>query len=237
VSLTSHGGVCAGLPHAPASATAQHAHHPLLPLPSADDAGATLVVEGHRQACYASNGGNVNVCRIDFPVRRASSFGVQIDSHHSTWNWFGNCKPIIKGCDGASGECSIVPHITVSNGGTPGSTGNCHGGHCGESSDPADAFRGKRIMFGSPSTYDVLYQVCYPQPVIMSSIVGDYDAGATLCLDGKCQSCYDTNGGSVNQCEVHNAHGGVHKSCYMVKIDSHHSTWNWMGNFKFTVKC
>jgi uncharacterized membrane protein YdfJ with MMPL/SSD domain len=35
VSLASYGGACVGLPRAPASATAQHAHHPPLPLPSA----------------------------------------------------------------------------------------------------------------------------------------------------------------------------------------------------------
>ena len=38
--------------------------------------------------------------------------------------------------------------ISVHNGGTPNSSGTCHGGHCGESSSAADIFKGKMVMFG-----------------------------------------------------------------------------------------
>ena len=206
------------------------------------DAGATMRFDGHSQDCYQSNGGHTNVCRINIGTVRKTTFKLVIDSHHSTWNWWGNCKLVTSGCGddsgGGGGTCSTSiddANIQVINGGTPNSSGNCHGGHCGESSNAADVFHGKRVMFGHPRNYDVQYQICYPQPVKMTGIVSEYDAGATVCFDGTCKSCYESNGGNTNKCDI--SFSEKLATCYTLSIDSHHSTWNWMGNFLPKVSC
>jgi len=59
------------------------------------DAGATIRVlnsaKTHlgEKSCYESNGGVVSICDFQFPRSCASTFFVDMDSHHTTWNWFG----------------------------------------------------------------------------------------------------------------------------------------------------
>eukprot|EP00937_MAST-01D_sp_MAST-1D-sp2_P007413 g7413.t1 len=130
------------------------------------------------------------------------------------------------------------PIITVASGCHPNGAGMCHGGHCGESDDPADAFRGQRIMWGHPKDCDVIYRICYPDYVGLDGISADYDGGAELSVEVEHETytshCYESNGGQVNRCYLPML--GKKFKCFFLRISSHHTTWNWMGNFRLEAQ-
>jgi len=114
-----------------------------------------------------------------------------------------------------------------------------HGGHRGDSEDPTDAWVGKLIMFKDPSTSDVGYKVTSPMDTTVYGLTGRYDAGATLSWrviggDGTWYSneCYDHNGNHESSCNVPSEHG-IRGNEFEVKLQTHHSSWNWFGALSF----
>ena len=49
------------------------------------------------------------------------------------------------------------------------------------------------------------------------------------------KKCYDSNGGKANTCALTFAKTTGTK--FYLKIDSHHSTWNWMGKWEIADNC
>ena len=128
--------------------------------------------------------------------------------------------------------------------------------------DTTLAFSGHMIMWKSPNTYDVLYKIkwvqlgienssvwslssllqttfctCrYDKSVSLTGVTGNYDAGATVrFMDTNkkvlaSKSCYDSNGGKRNKCTL--SFSKTTGTTFYLQIDSHHSTWNWMGEWK-----
>jgi hypothetical protein len=88
----------------------------------------------------------------------------------------------------------------------------------------------------SPETYDVNYQFCYPQEVEINGITFEYDAGATVCLEGTCKDFYESNGEQTNKAEL-KLPAPVKKTCFQLRIDTRHTSWNWIGNFVPMVHC
>ena len=81
----------------------------------------------------------------------------------------------------------------------------------------------------------------YDKPVTLSSISGKYDAGATVVFMDKnkkvlaSKGCYQSNGGKANTCLL--TFGKTTGTTFYLKIDSKHSTWNWMGQWKISDGC
>jgi hypothetical protein len=110
-----------------------------------------------------------------------------------------------------------------------------HGGHTGDSLDGMDAFQDKMILWKTPNAYDVVYKLEFNPPRTLNGLTCEYDAGATVSLYTDAGSigstdCYDTNGHNVNTCTVTGTEQKA--STFYVKIDSKHTTWNWMGKFE-----
>jgi hypothetical protein len=119
-----------------------------------------------------------------------------------------------------------------------------YGGHYGTSLSAASAWEGQMIMWSSPYACKVQYKLYFSSVVNLAQVTCEYDAGATVSVWGQgrngpdriqlgATSCYDSNGGSINTCTVPTGHSSG--TTFYVVIDSHHSTWNWMGNFVATT--
>ena len=112
-----------------------------------------------------------------------------------------------------------------------------HGGHSTSNTDPLTGWEGEMQMWKDPNLYDFEYLVTFTTPTVVGELSADYDAGATVRLkDGAgnelgSASCYDSNGGNINKCVVTSSSSSPMQSIRVV-IDSHHSSWNWMGNYE-----
>ena len=100
------------------------------------------------------------------------------------------------------------------------------------------------ILWSSPSACKVEYELYFSSVVNLAQVTSDYDAGATVSVWGQgpngsdriqlgANSCYASNGGSINTCTVPTGHSSG--TTFYVVIDSKHTTWNWMGNFVATT--
>ena len=75
----------------------------------------------------------------------------------------------------------------------------------------------------------------YDKSVSLTGVTGSYDAGATVrFMDTNkkflaSKNCYDSNGGKRNKCSLSFKSTGT---TFYLQIDSKHSTWNWMGEWK-----
>ena len=81
----------------------------------------------------------------------------------------------------------------------------------------------------------------YEKPVTISSVKGQYDAGATVSFHGKdrqilySKKCYESNGHRVNTCALD--FKAVTGTTFYLKIDTSHSDWNWMGKWTLDDGC
>ena len=94
------------------------------------DAGATVrFMNANKKtlaskSCYASNGGKKNTCSLSFSKTTGTTFFLQIDSKHGTWNWMGEWKIIGDGCKTGSDlyrfsdTSSCKPTISMESDGT-----------------------------------------------------------------------------------------------------------------------
>merc|ERR1712226_1008826 len=112
-----------------------------------------------------------------------------------------------------------------------------HGSHSTSDIDPLKAWEGEMPMWKSPNGHDYEYLVSFAEPTAVSKLTLDYDAGATVILKNEggtvlgSTDCYASNGGRTNECVVTSS-SSSQMSSVLVVLDSHHSTWNWMGNYK-----
>ena len=87
-------------------------------------------------------------------------------------------------------------------------------------------------MWSTPNKYDVIYKLSYRTLTRIDKVQASYDAGATFAIMDenkntiKSQKCYDSNGGKKNTCTL-DLGGGKTSKVFYLKIDSHHSSWNW----------
>ena len=109
------------------------------------------------------------------------------------------------------------------------------GEHFGTSENPLLAWDGEMILWETPNAYDATYVVTFNKITMVDLLTVTYDAGATVLaktVDGSDElgsaECYESNGGKTNQCNVRI---GSEIDGLQVVIDSHHTVWNWMGNF------
>ena len=94
------------------------------------DAGATVrFMDANKKTlaskgCYASNGGKKNTCSLSFSKTTGTTFFLQIDSKHGTWNWMGEWKIVGDGCKTGSDvyrfadTSSCKPTISMESDGT-----------------------------------------------------------------------------------------------------------------------
>ena len=94
------------------------------------DAGATVrFMDANKKTlaskgCYASNGGKKNTCSLSFSKTTGTTFFLQIDSKHGTWNWMGEWKIVGDGCKTGSDvyrfadTASCKPTISMESDGT-----------------------------------------------------------------------------------------------------------------------
>ena len=81
----------------------------------------------------------------------------------------------------------------------------------------------------------------YDKPVTISSVTGKYDAGATVSFMDQnkknlaSKNCYDSNGGKENTCAL--TFSKTTGTKFYLRIDSKHSTWNWMGKWEIEDNC
>lgn len=67
--------------------------------------------------------------------------------------------------------------VSIHTAGTMHQAATEHGGHKSTTIDPVEAFAGKMILWASPSAGDVVYRLEYNEPVSLSGLSVDYDAG------------------------------------------------------------